>query len=612
MDWGFIKAGFDVIWANDKERWPYETYLLNIGDHIVRGNITNTDLSELPDCDVIIGGPPCQAFSQAGKMDPNDPNIELLWVFADAVLAKRPAYFVMENVPALAKFARHSEVRDKLYATFEGAGYDICTRILNAADFDTPQTRERLFLVGSDTGYAACDVMPTPRGYRLTVREAIAGLPAPGEPGNEVRSISPVVMVQKPILRKSPYVGSMLFNGWKRPFHPDQPGDTLVASMGGNITPCIEQNLLDNPRARSWVKKYHSRLMAGERFPKGTTAPEYVRRLTVRECARIQGFPDDFEFIGPKNAQYKMIGNSVPPPLAYHIARYLDGVMEGRPVAEAEPTGPASRSIKGRLAAGQIETEAREGQPYLKDVWVGKRWLGLVFEQDDQWIAARPDSDTGEPSDTEWGAYKTLVMLELRDALGGAVAGFVQNPAPGPVEPTMRELGFSDKLGTWRVSHSGYDLVIADLDGGLPRDWDESVLVTYWDGGEPVEDFETTLGTVHVGLERWRDDDAGVDEIMQYVAVADRVWARNPDVTPAELAEWLASPEDFMVDRGFDPDIIWLYAEEPEVAIQNLIGDVSDFGGDQAAYQAEHAKWQADFDRGLLLSNRMESAAAGR
>jgi DNA (cytosine-5)-methyltransferase 1 len=713
MDWGFIKAGFDVVWANDKERWPYETYLLNIGDHIVRGNIRNFDLSELPDCDVIIGGPPCQPYSKAGKMDPNDPKIDMLWIFADAVLAKRPAYFVMENVPDLGKSARHSKVRDKLYRIFEDAGYDICPRFLNAADFDTAQTRERLFLVGSATGYEACDVMPSPRGYRITVREAIAGLPAPGEPGNEVRSISPVVMVQKPVLRKSPYVGCMLFNGWKRPFHPDRPGDTLMAVMGGNITPIIEQNLLDNPRARSWVVKYHKRLMAGERFPKGTRAPDYVRRLTVRECARIQGFPDDFEFVGPKNAQYAMIGNSVAPRLAYHIARYLDGVMAGRPVAEELPTGPASRSIKGRLAAGQIVTEISPDNPDHQYVWVGRRYVGVITEDDGQWYALRPNDESWAVLDTEWGALKALPTLELQEKLSASAQPFVANPAPGPVEPTMRELGFSDKLGTWRVSHSGYDLVIADLDGGLPTRWDDSVLVTYWDVGEPVEDFETTLDTVRVGLERWRDDDAGVDEIMQYVAVADRVWARNPatqritptadergdrllgadisyieadgplgsgiyvfdynvdkalrgrgigreqflkwreqfpaeapiymavtdeslgfwkrlgfcplypggdesyyfkqnpGVTPAELAEWLASPENFMVERGFDPDIIWLYAQEPEVAIQNLIGEPSDYS-DEAEYKAQYHMWQADFARGVQLLNRMERAEAER
>ena len=99
---------------------------------------------------------------------------------------------------------------------------------------------------------------------------------------------------------------------------------TLPASMGGNKTPFIETNILHNPNDISWVKQHHAMVSSGKKFDAYEThPPDYLRRLTVREAARIQGFPDNFEFSGPQSQQYKQIGNAVPTRLAYHVAKTL-------------------------------------------------------------------------------------------------------------------------------------------------------------------------------------------------------------------------------------------------------------------------------------------------
>ncbi|MBR0067228.1 MAG: DNA cytosine methyltransferase [Kiritimatiellae bacterium] len=124
---------------------------------------------------------------------------------------------------------------------------------------------------------------------------------------------------KKPVLRSSAYAG-MLFNGLGRPIDLDRPCQTLPASMGGNKTPFIDTRLLRNPSAENWMEKTHAMAMAGQSLSE-LKVPSFVRRITVSEAAALQGFPRSFKFFGSRCDQYKQIGNSVPPPLAYCIAR---------------------------------------------------------------------------------------------------------------------------------------------------------------------------------------------------------------------------------------------------------------------------------------------------
>lgn len=319
MDAGFIEAGFQVIWANDLFKDACDTYRRNLGSHIECSDISRIPSSEIPDCDLVIGGPPCQGFSVAGKMDPDDPRSALIWEFCRVVRDKRPAVFVMENVKALAALSRWSAVRRKLLEVFAGFGYDVSMAVLDAKDFGVPQQRERVFFFGMLRGAAARLVPPRLDSHRLTVREAIFSLGPPGGDANSGVCRAKVVPAKSPIMRRSPFAG-MLFNGLGRPMDLDRPAPTLPASMGGNKTPIVDQESLERG-IKSWVVQYHAHLSKGG-VP-FTEAPSRLRRLTVRECARLQTFKDSFQFSGEQSSQYRQIGNAVPPLLAFRIAKHV-------------------------------------------------------------------------------------------------------------------------------------------------------------------------------------------------------------------------------------------------------------------------------------------------
>ncbi len=326
---GFSEAGFKTIWANDMDSFALETY----GNELVRrkheipeiscGDIAKADLPGRNSADVVIGGPPCQGFSVAGRMDPDDPRSKQVWEFFRVVERLDPTAFVMENVKALAMNTRWSGMISALEAKGESLGYRCRVLVLNAADFGVPQLRERMFLIGTKSGVVT---RPVIRGKRVTVREALSALPAYGSPGNDSVCKAKVTAARFPVLRKSPYAG-MLFNGQGRPIDLDGPALTLPASMGGNRTPIIDQLALEKRSAKPWVVGYHGRLLAGA--SPAAEVPPRLRRLTVEEAACLQGFPVGMRFSGSQCAKFRQIGNSVPPALGAVVAAELGKVLRG-------------------------------------------------------------------------------------------------------------------------------------------------------------------------------------------------------------------------------------------------------------------------------------------
>ncbi len=337
MDLGFLRAGFDIIWANEIAADACATYRANIGDHLAEGSILDTPGRAIPDCDVVIGGPPCQGFSVAGKMDPHDPRSRLVWEFVRVVRDKRPRAFVMENVKALGLLTRWREIREALLAAFRDLGYTVSFRILDASGYGVPQQRERVFFVGllGGTPYT----FPAPSVHRPSVREALAALPALGLPGNDGLCRAKITPALRPVMRRSPFAG-MLFNGLGRPMDLDRPAPTLPASMGGNKTPIIDQLSLAEG-AEQWVIAYHAHLMKGGKPYE--SAPPRLRRLTVEECAAIQTFPPSHRFAGGQSSRFCQIGNAVPPLLAYAVGRRLLLQLQKipRPARKARPERPA-------------------------------------------------------------------------------------------------------------------------------------------------------------------------------------------------------------------------------------------------------------------------------
>lgn len=327
MDIGFKKAGIDIIWANELNKDAIDTYRTNLGSHAVFGDIKQIQSSEIPACDIVFGGPPCQGFSVAGKMCLEDQRSQLIWDFARVVKGKKPKIFVMENVKNLAVNIRFKDIRDELLALFDRMGYCTKFKVLNSKDFGVPQSRERVIFIGVlktfDINPSA--LFPKERTYReLTVRDVLAGLPSPGEDGNYEKCNAKIVPAKNPVMRKSAYAG-MLFNGQGRLLNLDRPAITMTASMGGNKTPFIDTIFLNGKSRRDWVEGYHENLMRGG--SPATKTPSFLRRITVFESALLQSFPRNYIFKGSQCSKYRQIGNAVPPKMAEVIGKKIISFM---------------------------------------------------------------------------------------------------------------------------------------------------------------------------------------------------------------------------------------------------------------------------------------------
>lgn len=330
LDIGFIAAGFTPVFSNDISKDAMLTYskMLDMvpslkpddtdkAHQIEVGDIR--DVVKLPQegcADLVIGGPPCQGFSVAGKMDPNDPRSRHVFDFLAMVERVQPKAFVMENVKALASIKRWKGTITKIREEADRIGYTTTLNILNAADFGVPQARERMFLVGVKGNKAPDVIKPLAGTRKQTVRDALLTLPKLKLPGNNQLCSAKITAAKKPVLRKTPWAG-MLFNGQGRPMNLDAPAPTLPASMGGNRTPIIDQESFETG-STPWVVTYHQHLMNGGKVAE--KIPSRLRRLSVEEAAAIQTFPRNMPWQGSQSSRYKQIGNAVPPRLAYAVA----------------------------------------------------------------------------------------------------------------------------------------------------------------------------------------------------------------------------------------------------------------------------------------------------
>jgi DNA (cytosine-5)-methyltransferase 1 len=337
MDVGFAKAGIATVWANDIDEAACASYHANHGNAIHPGSILTRlpDLGRFECVDVLFGGPPCQGFSVAGKMDLSDHRSQLVYTFMDAVRIARPRAFVLENVRGLAELPKFRKTREQLFRSASELEYDCTLVVVTASDFGVPQARQRMFLVGFRDGRSAADF---PKHLALlkrrapSVREVLLPLGRAGTAINSRICRAKVTTAAYPVLRPSPYAG-MLFNGQGRPLNPAKYASTLPASMGGNRTPIIDEHHLfdDTP---SWVEEYHAHLWAGG-APNLGDVPERLRRLTIDEALRLQTFPDDYIFMGPQSSVFSQIGNAVPCELAFAVGQAISMTLDAAPVARS-------------------------------------------------------------------------------------------------------------------------------------------------------------------------------------------------------------------------------------------------------------------------------------
>jgi DNA (cytosine-5)-methyltransferase 1 len=337
MDIGFAKANFDIVFANDIDQAACDSYNLNHPISSLCGDIRDfkNSISSFKGVDIVFGGPPCQGFSVAGKMDPNDERSQLIWSYLEQVELLKPKAFVCENVKALAVNSRWEYIRNGLIARAENLGYTTALLVLNASHFGVPQARERMFLIGikkskkkisSDSLQAALYfVLYKQKKKPLTISKLIQKLGPPGSKNNSRICSAIITFAKNPVLRKSPYAG-MLFNGAGRPINSNGIALTLPASMGGNKTPIVDDDEIFNNTV-SFVKKYHNDLIRGKK-PKTGAAPSRLRRITIDEALAIQTFPDTYEMAGSQSAIYRQIGNAVPSKLAEVVAKAVHEILD--------------------------------------------------------------------------------------------------------------------------------------------------------------------------------------------------------------------------------------------------------------------------------------------
>lgn len=291
LDLGLIQAGHDIIWANDIDKDAVATYTANIGGHIHMGDIQDVDMESLPDCDLIIGGFPCQGFSLANmRRTLDDERNQLYKSFHNAVKTKRPRFFVAENVKGILSLGKGEIVR-RIRNDFEEAGYQISVNLVNMADYGVPQIRQRVIFLGQrmDVGKDLKIQLPSPTNSRdgvslpgwISVSEAISRFP---EPSEECGIPNHVCSSYKVVARN--------FTG-HRVTDPDKPSPTILArgNGGGGVVA---------------IPHYNGK-----------------RRYSIRESAAIQTFPDDFVFHGAMGSCYRQIGNAVPVRFAYLLGLQL-------------------------------------------------------------------------------------------------------------------------------------------------------------------------------------------------------------------------------------------------------------------------------------------------
>ncbi|TAE83260.1 MAG: DNA cytosine methyltransferase [Alphaproteobacteria bacterium] len=309
MDRGFEMAGFQTIWANEYDKDIWATYEANF-PHVVLNHKSICDISsdEIPDADGLIGGPPCQSWSEAGTLRGiDDSRGKLFFEFIRVLEAKQPKFFVAENVSGMLA-ARHAPALQHITQLLTNCGYELSVMLLNAVDFSVPQERKRLFFVGFRKDLGACFRFPDPIIQRKTLRDAISDLTdntLPAQAQNKTNGLECIIPNHEYMIGGF----SSIFMSRNRVRTWDEPSFTIQA--GGRHAPIHPQ-----------APKMHP--IGKDRFSFVSGSEHLYRRLSVRECAHIQTFPPSHIFhYTHVAAGYKMVGNAVPCQLAFHVAQAI-------------------------------------------------------------------------------------------------------------------------------------------------------------------------------------------------------------------------------------------------------------------------------------------------
>lgn len=309
LDLGFERAGFDIPVANEFDKNIWATFKANHPNtNLIEGDIKNISTDELPaDADGIIGGPPCQSWSEAGsRKGIEDARGQLFYEYIRILKAIRPKFFLAENVSGMLA-DRHNYAVQNILRLFGEAGYDVTMNLVNAKNYGVAEERKRVFYIGFRKDLNIDFTFPSGSteddNKKITLRDIIWDLKDTAVPALPKNKRNPNAINNNEYFTGS---YSTIFMSRNRVKHWDEQAFTVQASG---------RQCQLHPQAPKMVKYGENDC----RFVEGKE--ELYRRLTVREVARVQGFPDDFKFIYEDvNDGYKMIGNAVPVRLAYEVA----------------------------------------------------------------------------------------------------------------------------------------------------------------------------------------------------------------------------------------------------------------------------------------------------
>jgi DNA (cytosine-5)-methyltransferase 1 len=314
---GFVENGFRLTFANDNDHWASETLQKNHQvDYYIEGDIHEVTANEIlkgiqgQHVNVLVGGVPCQSFSMAGYRNrkqhfgQDDDRHYLFKEFLRITELLNPEIVIIENVKGLISM-QGGQIKDEIVDGLTKLGYKVDWKILNAADFGAPQTRQRVFFIGNRIGVENVFPKPTHTSAQyMTVGEALENIAVVN---HNPRPLSGVVLERVKHIK------------------PGQNWQALPVELQTKSQHSGAYGRLDpNKPARTLMTRFDSP-------PVGyVTHPYEDRALTVREGARIQGFPDDFVFYGPTMQQYKQVGNAVPIYFSRALAKTITVMLKGR------------------------------------------------------------------------------------------------------------------------------------------------------------------------------------------------------------------------------------------------------------------------------------------
>lgn len=385
MDLGFKQAGFKTVFVNEFNEHAAKTYEANFKKKVRVEDIRTVKDSEIPkNVDVVIGGFPCQGFSMSGKRLKEDERNFLYLEMKRVIRVSQPKVFVAENVRGLMSMAK-GEVLKTIEQEFSELGYNIITNLVSTAFYDVPQNRFRLFIIGIRKDLENTYKFPQPNKEAMTLKEGIFDLIELDESlnGHTLQQTWPdyynqimpkigygkqlcnsrhgdknihtwdIPEVYGEVTEDERFLMETLSKNRRKKKYGDKDGNPLSAAVLRDLTGFpVEKvvRLIDSLLDKEYLQRkgmgYELTKASFTRFkrlvweepsptvltnfdsPRNYLHPTENRPLTVREIARIQSFPDDFEFNGPIKEIYKQIGNAVPPKMAYYIAKSIKDFLE--------------------------------------------------------------------------------------------------------------------------------------------------------------------------------------------------------------------------------------------------------------------------------------------